>query len=171
MRIKVLNVDVESKGEGQKQYEVAEILYDVNGNKQTFKLVSFSNPAGFKLIKDAKKGDEFDVEVTKKGNYNQWTSVSVAGSSPAPTAAGSSTVSKPSNFGKDFETKEERAARQVLIVKQSSLSAAIATLSPGAKTALNPDDVVQIAEKYTAWVFENKAEDIFKEEFPSDIPY
>jgi hypothetical protein len=170
MRIKVLNVDVESKGEGAKQYEIAEILYDFNGNKQNFKLVSFSNPSGFKLIKDAKKGDEFDVTVEKKGQYNQWVSVSPAGSSPPAATSTSSAVSKPSNYGKDFETREERAARQVLIVKQSSLSAAVATLTPGAKKELDPADVIALAEKYTAWVFENKADDIFSDEFPQDIP-
>lgn len=53
--------------------------------------------------------------------------------------------------GSNYETPEERAKKQVVIVKQSSISNAIATLKEDGKE-LSPDRVVEVAEFYDKWV-------------------
>jgi hypothetical protein len=74
--------------------------------------------------------------------------------------------------GSNYETKEERAARQVLIVKQSSLTNAVATLSPGAKAALDANAVIDLAQKYADWVFDKPESDKTGfDDMGSDIPF
>ncbi|HET8685392.1 MAG TPA: hypothetical protein VFM18_01860 [Methanosarcina sp.] len=164
MRIKVINVDIEQKDNGKgRTYEIAEILYQAGDRKSEFKMLSFSNPAGFKMIKDAKKGDEFDVTVTKNdAGYNQWADVKPAGA--GPTEIGGSTPvsdSKPKSFGgvqgRDYETKEERQQRQVLIVRQSSLTNAISVLTTGVKAPPDPEAVKKLAQEFVDFVFGNDA--------------
>lgn len=170
MFIKLINVDVETAtGNNNKTYERAEVLYDLNGRKMTHKLMSFVNPVVFKTIKDANRGDTFEVNVIKNPQgYNQWNSITkrdspAEGDTPVETA--SPKTSQAAGVGRSFETAEEREARQRLIVRQSSLTAALATLTPGAKAALDPVVVQQLASQYVDWVFEKV--DIFDE--PNDL--
>lgn len=172
MQIKIINVDVESVVNGNKNYELAEVLYDFQGNKRTQKVVSFANPSVFKTVKNAQKGEFYEVTVTKNGQgYNQWTAISASdGSAPAGNERASGTApasSAGSNTAvRTYETAEERERRQRLIVRQSSLTAALATLTPGAKAALDPAAVQKLAEQYTDWVFEKV--DLFNQ--PNDLP-
>ena len=172
MFIKVKHVDVETVQGGKSSYEVAEVSYDTDRYKnQVFKVMSFLNPEVFATIKKATKGDTFNVEVTKnQKGYNQWVSIAAADSAsaddspshaPSRPAAGSAAPS----VNRSFETAEERADRQRLIVRQSSLTAALATLSPGSKGPLDPESVKALAENYTNWVFEKV--DLFDQ--PNDL--
>lgn len=112
-------------------------------------------------VKDALEGAAVDSEWTitrvKNGQYWNWTEASagVSGNSKGGSMGSnnSSPVPSKANYTRDFESREERARRQVLIVRQSSLSAAVATLSTNAKSALKPDDVIALAEKYNEYVF------------------
>ena len=54
--------------------------------------------------------------------------------------------------GSNYETKEERAARQVLIVKQSSLSTAVSALAVGAKSTPSAADVIAYAKQLEQYV-------------------
>lgn len=111
----------------------------------------------FKTLAVAQSGESYEVEVVKNDKgYNDWVSMTKGGAAdvsqqPASGAfsAPRSTTSAPRST---YETPEERAARQVYIVKQSSIGAAIATLSVGAK-AVKQDDVITMAQKYTDFVF------------------
>jgi hypothetical protein len=159
--IKIVNVDVENvdKGNG-KSYQLAEVLYDYNGQKRTQKILSFANPAIFKTAKDAQKGEQYEVEIGKNSaGYNQFNSMVLSDGTPSPKPITSSSSSPASggNTGftanRSFETAEERAVRQRLIVRQSSLTNAIETLSPGAKAALDPAAVIKQAQDYYDWVF------------------
>ncbi len=186
MRIKIVNVDITSKDNGKgRTYEIAEILYQAGDRKNEFKLVSFTNPAGFALIKAATKGQEFDVTITKNENgYNQWTDIKPAGaeSSVPTTGPQQYTDNKPKSFGsatgRDFETKEERQQRQVLIVRQSSLTNAIAVLTTGSKAAPDPEAVKKLAQDFVDFVFQTDAKKFDNVETPvglmdmeDDIPY
>ena len=73
--------------------------------------------------------------------------------------------------GSNYETKEERAARQELIVRQSSLSNAVAILSVGAKT-LAKNDVLDLATDLSNWVFNKTTGDskVDFDSFEDDIP-
>ncbi len=162
--ITVVNVDVQTPA--GKRYQVAEVIYKQDGETKTKKIMSFANPAVFATVKEAKTGEvyTFTQEKDDKG-YFQWTTIS-AGAEPAGVPANASAASPGRNpapsTGRDFETKDERAERQKLIVRQSSISNSIASLAPGAKTALDPSVVLDLADKYVAWV--TAAPDLFFEQ-------
>lgn len=161
MQIRLIDVEVEKVQKGKNSYEVAEVLYDQGGQKRSFKVISFASPAVFKTISQATKGDEFDVEVTKNdAGFNQWVSCVPAGSE-AGSSANESRASRPAGNStttpartSTYETPEERANRQRLIVRQSSLTAALGILSPGTKEPLDVQVVKALAEELTDWVFE-----------------
>ena len=67
----------------------------------------------------------------------------------------------------NYETRDERNARQRLIVRQSSLAVAKDIVSVGAKT-VSPETVKELAEDLTNWVFEKGQVGIANIE--SDIP-
>ena len=70
-----------------------------------------------------------------------------------------------------FETPEERAVRQRLIVRQSSLSNAIDLLTVGAKTAPTVDQVKEVAESFVDFVFEKKTGTQEIIDMEDDVPY
>ena len=61
--------------------------------------------------------------------------------------AGPVTVNKP-----QYETADERALRQVMIVRQSSLAQAVALLSANGGKKNSPQDVISIAKVFENWV-------------------
>lgn len=99
-------------------------------------------------------GQTVEVENKKEGDFWQWVSINAntASTSQAPASAGSASPTRVT--GSNYETKEERAARQVLIVKQSSLSNAVALASVGAKTPPKTEDVLELAQVLADWVFD-----------------
>lgn len=134
-------------------YQSMEVTYkDEQGKVNNKKLMSFSNPGVFKHISGLAKGDSVNVNTEKDQNgYWQWTSINEGG---APQVAQQSNTA-PSNTrvtGSNYETKEERAARQVLIVKQSSLSTAVTALAVGAKSAPSASDVIAYAKQLEQYV-------------------
>jgi hypothetical protein len=147
------------------------------GQAQNKKLMSFANPAVFKAAQEWQKGDVVHVSTEKDTNgYWQWTAVGGAddttdtGGSSAPAAQGNAAKPATRVSGSNYETKEERAARQVMIVRQSSLSNAVATLGiEGSKATAN--DVISLAKLYESFVlgFVSNTPDITDE--PSDIPF
>jgi len=170
MMIKVKNVDVETVGEGKKSYQVAEVFYDTDKYKnQAHKVFSFVNPAVFATISKASKGDTFEVDVGKNAKgYNQWNGISASdgsASNDTPSAAPTRSAAGGTMQTRTYETAEEREARQRLIVRQSSLTAALGTLAPGAKGPLDKEAVKALAEEYSDWVFEKV--DLFDQ--PNDI--
>lgn len=154
MIIQVISTSVETKPTAKGSYQQLEVVFknlSYQGKVESKKIMSFgANAAAFKALSGAKAGDNFEVTVTKNAQgYNDWTTVT-ASTGEAPATKPASTASTPARS--TYETPEERAQRQVLIVKQSSLSAAVSTLSVGAKS-LKPDEVLELAQRYTDWVF------------------
>lgn len=167
MQIKVLNVDVNDAGTGRNKYQIAEVLYDVNGDKKTFKIFSFVNPSVFKEMSGAKNGDVFTITTGKNDKgYITWESATPGTVAEAPAAT---TKSATFSGGRDFESKEEREIKQRYIIRQSSLSNAIAVLTTGAKAPPDEKVVFDLADKFVKYVFE--VEDIFADDFPQDIPH
>ena len=71
--------------------------------------------------------------------------------------------------GSNYETKEERAQRQVYIIRQSSISSAVELLGTGAKTA----DVIATAKEFEAYVFAKEAnptKEVNFDDLEDDIP-
>ncbi len=167
MLVKILNVDVENIVKGKSRYSVATVAYIFNGEARTQKIMSFANPDVFKKVPDL-VGQEVEVTLTKNdAGYNQWSAIGPAGSA-APVAApsgGSTTPPAARVTGSNYETPAERAAKQVYIVKQSSISAAIA-LAGHNKDKATPEDITKTAQVFVDYVFGKS--DSF-EDMPSDV--
>jgi len=176
--IQIVNVEITNRAgtNGKKGYEQAEVVYkqEYNGKQdvKTKKIMSFANPAVFAVLKTAKSGETYEVTQVKENEFWQWTAIVKSDGSSQPTAQaaqGTTAVPKPTSnggFNRDFETATERAEKQRLIVRQSSLSNAVALLTTGAKTPPNVNDVKKLADELVAYVY--NAPDLFDQ--PNDLP-
>lgn len=146
-KVKVVEVNVDWVQNGKNKYGKAEVIYAYNGQNRTQKLMSFSNPAIFKQVQDLKAGDEIEVETTKNDKgYTEWAKISTAGaaSADAPKQASPSRSS--------YETPEERALRQLMIVRQSSISNAVAMLTTQGKP-VELAAVLDTADQLVAYIY------------------
>lgn len=172
MQVQIKNVDVQWAGEGRKKYGKATVDYTYNGETRRQSVMSFSNPDVFKKVQEL-VGQTVEVEVGKNDKgYSEWRSINV-GNVTSPSAAAGSTGSGTATrvTGSNYETKEERAARQVLIVKQSSLSNAVETLSVGAKAAPKREEVIELAQFYADWVYSKENDETGFDTMKDDIPF
>lgn len=157
IQIQFIDVSVEDKG----KYKMAEVTFKdlAKGQTSSKKLMSFSNPVVYKTLVDAKKGEVYTIEMQKneKGFWD-WVAAATAngvntaggGSPEAVTkATGSTSFASPKST---YETPEERAKKQVYIVRQSSISAAIDTLKTDKKSP-SVTEVLAVAQQYEAFVF------------------
>lgn len=157
IQIQFIDVSVEDKG----KYKMAEVTFKdiAKGQTSSKKLMSFSNPAVYKTIVDAKKGEVYAIEMQKnEKGYWDWIGATIAtgvntGSGGSPETGtkgtGSTSFSSPKST---YETPEERAKKQVYIVRQSSISSAIDTLKTD-KKAPTAGEVIDLAKQYEAFVF------------------
>lgn len=128
------------------------------------------------MLGELQVGDQFTLEQEKnaQGFYDVKSIVKgwSAGSPSLPSApTQKSTASAPSPYqARDFETKEERTLRQRLIVRQSSLTAATAVLTVGAKT-VDKEAVKALAEEFYEWVFQAPNPMQAIAEMADDVPY
>jgi hypothetical protein len=172
MQIQIIDVGTPNThaAKNGRSYQSIEVAYKgTDGKVSSKKLMSFSNPSVFKHISGLSRGDTVDV-VTQKDDagYWQWTAI---GNGEQQVATQTATTPTTRVTGSNYETKEERAARQVLIVRQSSLSSAVATLTAGAKSAPIADDVIALAKLYEGYVFAPEVPSSSLDDFESDIPY
>ena len=188
MQITVVSVEPKQATSAKgKPYSLVEIIYKnhtFNDKVDTAKVNQYSTV--FAIAKAMQPGQSYEVVKEKDSSgYYQWLSVvpTVAGipaTSPAaayvakttgqviPTTNTSTSPSKST-----YETSEERAAKQVYIVKQSSLSNAIALLSVGQKNPPKTEDVITVAQTFTDFVFgtESKPTPVSVVDMEDDIPY
>lgn len=139
---------------GKRPYKVAEVAYKSDGKTKGMKVLDFVQREVFATLLsiNPQPGDILDVEFSQNDKgFWQFASVAKgeksAGSSNQPTAAGGNGVASKGNW----ETSEERAARQVMIVRQSSLSNAVA-LSEANKAKSTPEDIIAVAKVFEAYV-------------------
>lgn len=158
-----------------RSYQTIEVAYKKDGKIEGKKLMSFSNPSVFKTAQSLNTGSIAYVTTEKNDKgYWQWESISTEASAPvhsAPAATSNSNSSAGSTKSfSNYETKEERQQRQVMIVRQSSLSNAVATLAVGAK-AIKADDVINLAKQYEAYVLSTESSALPSlNEMEDDIP-
>lgn len=164
MLIQILNVTKTSAmSKANKPYEVLDIAFKnltFQGKVEGKKLMPFgANANAFNTLKNA-TGGNYEITVVKNdAGYNDWTNVVPAdGSAPAqqeqvyqPKSASIPNAS-PARTN-TFETPEERAKKQVYIVRQSSISASVAALSVGSKNPPKANDVIDYAKQLEAFVF------------------
>ncbi len=153
IQIQFISADVEDKG----KYKMAEIAFKdlAKGQVSSKKLMSFGNPTVYKTLVDAKKGEVYEITMEKndKGFWD-WTAASISNSVDTsskgiPDAPKSTGFASPKST---YETPEERAKKQVYIVRQSSLGHAIETLKTDKKVPTK-EEVVELAQFYEGYVF------------------
>lgn len=187
MQISVINVTNQTVPTSKGSYQALEVTYkEVQGGKTgTRKIMSFvkESKAAFDSLVDAKYGDVFDVKMVKDAQDKYWvwtdakkgTANAQGNSAVADTGAKTTgTVAKGS-----WETAEERAARQVYIIRQSSLSTAASVLSVGTKSTPEADAVIALAKQFEDYVFgragitDEPTKDLMLEtgEFNDEIPF
>lgn len=174
LKLVIREVTIEDVVKGKGKYKIAHVVNEYNGNVQTAKVLSFANPEVFKKVQMLKPGDEVFVTITKNdAGYNQWAKIERAdevkqdNSSPALVPGTGAPAPRPQS---QYETREERQFRNLNIVRQSSLSNAIATLAPGAKAALSVDEVLKVAQQYVDFVYDREeldSPDTVDEEIPN----
>lgn len=153
---------VEEVQKGSNKYEILHVTYTDGNYNNTKKIVSFSNPAVYKALKDMSPGSQFSVSETQNGKFKNWSQIFLNGTESVksvPTnrnTAGPQAAPSNSNVSTQvrstYETPEERAQRQVYIIRQSSLERAVETLTPGSKAPLDPSAVIALASVYTDYV-------------------
>jgi hypothetical protein len=164
MKIQIVNVDVQTKmTKTNKPYSVSAVIY---------KDVAFDNKVKEKTIMpfgvtqytqetmaNAKPGEFYEVEVLKNAQgFLDWLKAEkTTGDAPPKEQEGipqgimkaTASLSPKSTY----ETPEERAAKQIYIVRQSSISAAINLLGTNTKAPLTVGDVLKTAEELETFVF------------------
>jgi hypothetical protein len=157
MQIKVVSVEVTNRG----KYDQAEVTFknlSFGEKVEAKKLMSFVNKDVYATVKNASAGDVFTIgRVKDDKGYWQWTSIAEGDNVPASTGGSVSTPTKAAaspSPKSTYETPEERAKRQVLIVRQSSLSSAIELLKTDKKSPTVPE-VLQVAKQFENYVFGN----------------
>lgn len=153
MLIEIVDVVREDKpsSNGKGTYGQLTVLYKSNGKVAEKKLMSFSNPAVFKHIEKMTKGESVEVTSVKNANgFWDWTAI---GQAAEVKQVAQQTTNTTRVTGSNYETKEERALRQRYIIRQSSISSAVASLVPGAKSALDVGDVLRLAKQFEDYVF------------------
>jgi hypothetical protein len=164
LNITLLSVNITTIPTTKGIYQAADVAFKNNtygGKVEGKKVMSFGITQNtFTALSTAQPGESYDVTVVKNDKgFNDWTSIAKAGAVAPAVAA--STPGKPASATparSSYETPEERAQRQVFIVRQSSLNCAVATLAVGSK-GLKHDDVIATAKFYEKYVFSTGVDD------------
>lgn len=161
MQIQIINVTVSTVPTAKGSYQVADVAFKnltFGGKVEGKKVMSFGAGApSFTTLATAQAGETYTVNVVKNDKgYNDWVSMTKGGEIAAQTQQGAGLVKGGIALvgarTSMYETPEERAKKQVYIIRQSSASAAINALSVGAKTPLKPQEVIAYAKEIEAYV-------------------
>lgn len=168
MQIQVLSTIItQGTTKAGKPYDILDLAFKnltFQGKVEGKKIMPFGgNANAFAALKNAAQGSIFDIQVVKNDQgYNDWVSVTPSegnapqtpapSNTPASVYSGNAVKAAPARTS-TYETPEERAAKQVYIVRQSSISSAVAALSVGSKSALKASDVIDFARELESFVF------------------
>mgnify|MGYP003423198352 FL=1 len=171
---KIVSIDLNAtitKAQGG-TYKGAEIVFkDATGKVQTKNIhengLKYA-PAVKNGLESLEPGDNFTVEMEKKDDFWTWISIKkgIEQEEKQKTNTQQSTTTKSTSW----ETAEERAARQKLIVRQSSLTNAVAFLAiqPGTMS-ITEVDVIETATTFYNWVFEQEVDENAGDDFNDGV--
>lgn len=146
--VTIQDVKISTVQNGKTAYSVAEAVYtDSRGENKNKKVMSFSNPAVFAFLSKVKSPTKVTVENGGAPYYN-WTKIDTAGDEEVATAKTAPGVPGSKTWADNRETPEERARRQLMIVKQSSLGHAVEVLGQG----LERENYTALADYFVDWV-------------------
>ena len=169
MRIQILSIDIKTIPTTKGSYQAAEVAYknlSFQGKVEGRKIMSFGAAAEtFKTLATAQSGNIFEITVVKNDKgFNDWTQAN-----PATADSAEARVDQPNYPGvkptsgaatrSTYETPEERAQKQIWIVRQSTLSNAVNCLSSGAKSPPKVEEVLALAKQFENHVFNTGVEE------------
>lgn len=181
--IEVLSSTVTTVPSAKGSYQMCELAFknlSFQGKVEGKKLVSFAEKEVFAKLSTANGGDVFTVTRVKDENgYWKWVAVldgkvaentsPVQADYAATTTATSGAKQTPKST---YETPEERAAKQLMIAKQSSLERAIQLFELNGNKKASSSDVIAIAQQFVDYVMGNTvAANVEDVGFNDDIPF
>jgi hypothetical protein len=154
-RITIQETTVSTVTKGKNSYQVAEVTFTTDrGENKTKKVMSFSNPGVFAIVSKISHPTPFEAENDGAPYYN-WTKLTPA-VEDSPKAPGA----QPSGgrvVGSTYETAEERKIKQLLIVRQSSITNALSYLNMVSdregQQFVPKEDVIEIAQFFVDYVY------------------
>ena len=141
------------------------MAYKKDGKVEGKKIMDFVSKEVFNALRDSvKPGDVLTVSMEKDAkDYWQWTGINSAGAAGTAVVEGANAASPASGSarpgtgrvtGSNYETPDERAAKQRYIVRQSSFTSALDLIKHNApKGNVDLDSVFDTAKKIEAYVF------------------
>jgi hypothetical protein len=123
-----------------------------SGKVDAKKIMSFTYKDVFKALSEAKQGDKFNVKIQKNETSGYWDWVEVEADGKNTGAANESPVRLAAVSRSTYETPEERAKKQVYIVRQSSISAAIELLKASG-APFDTGNIIEKAKDFEKYVF------------------
>ena len=155
INIEILDINTTQETKGKNTWSVMTVTHKVaeTGKLDAKKLMSFNTPPdAWTTLQKAQKGDFFSVEREKSEpnarGQSFWNWVAVHRQDSPPPQVSKPALPSPKST---YETPEERARRQVMIVRQSSISSAVELVKDHGKQP-NPDEVIKIAKQFEAYV-------------------
>ncbi len=168
--IKIISVSPETTKQDKngKAFSTIEVFYTVDGKARQKKVMTFTKEI-YATCKNAKAGDEFTLVQKKNGEYWDWVSLTPATGAASESSAGDSSSYaavergpiSTGSYGR--ETSEERAKRQVMIVRQNSLTNAVAFYNVKGQSDITPDDIVEVAKEFEAYVLNFDLPDTYED--------
>ena len=174
MSIEVVANPVSTVPTAKGSYQVIDLAYKNKSFQDKLegkKVMSFTNKDVFAALQKAQFGDVFEVSRVKN-DKGFWDWTGVTNSNGAVSTQAQQVTQAPVKTGNvtpksNYETAEERAARQVLIVRQSSISSAV-NLAVANKVK-DPQEVIKIAQTFEAYVFGKEAAPVVEEAPPGNF--
>ena len=170
--IEVKSVDlVKATTKTNKPYEFVDLMYknkSFQDKVEGKKVMPFGNKEVFEVLKNSEKDDVFFIGRTKNADgFWDWDKISAESNTSRQVEEvghpiSKSPISKPASTGGNWETAEDRAKKQVYIIRQSSLTNAVNTLVGN----VNPEDVKVTAQTYINFVLGINDTDISGEDIP-----
>lgn len=167
IQIQVLSVTVETKPTAKGSYQQLEVAYknlSFQGKVESKKIMSFgAGGESFKVLANAAPASVYEIETEKNDKgYIDWLKATKSAAGVGDMAlkqatGGAQTAGGTIATRSTYETPEERAKKQIYIVRQSSLNVALATLQIGAKTPPKADEIIALAQQFESFVFDNSS--------------
>ena len=156
-QIQIITTQQTTKPTKSGSYTMLEVTYKdlSNGGKTDGKkIMSFASKEVFAVLSKAVQGEMYSITTQKNENSGYWDWVAAAKYTGGLTEVATETKSF-SSPKSTYETPEERAQRQVYIIRQSSLTNAISVLKTEKNTP-SPEDVFKLAQEMVNWVMEKE---------------
>lgn len=153
--VTIQEVVIDNGGAGKNKWQKATITYTYNGQNRKQTVMSFSNPAVFAYVSKIQAPTNVAVTVTKNAKgYDEWAAVEpVTADAPASPVKAAGAPSGGKVVGSNWETPEERAKRQLMIVRQSSISNAIEFIKFKELNDATSATVLNLAQEFVDFVY------------------